>query len=93
MGEIFNRILASVKEDRFLVSWHADERCEQRQVAVWQVVARLEDARVQQERPASEPHPSIVVRQTLVDGAEVEVVWPWMPESDRAMLVTVYFRG
>ena len=91
MGETFDRIRASVREDRFLVSWHADERCEERQVAVWQVVAGLEDARVRQERPASEPHPSIVVRQALVDGTEVEVVWAWMPESDRAMLVTVYF--
>lgn len=91
MGETFDRIRASVREDRFLVSWHADERCEERQVAVWQVVAGLEDARLQQERPASEPHPSIVVQQALVDGTEVEVVWAWMPESDRAMLVTVYF--
>jgi hypothetical protein len=60
-----------------------------RQVVVWQVVAGLEDARLQGKRPASEPHPSIVVRQELVDGTEVEVVRAWMPESGRAMLVTV----
>jgi hypothetical protein len=89
MGELFDRIRAAVRDDRFLVSWHADDRCEQRQVAVWQVVAGLEDARLQGERPASEPHPSLVVRQELVDGTEVEVVRAWMPESGRAMLVTV----
>ncbi len=91
MGEIFDRIRAAVRDDHFLVSWHADERCEQRQLAVWQVVAGLEDARLQSERQASQPHPSIVVREELVDGTEVEVVWAWMPESGRAMLVTVYF--
>jgi len=91
MGEIFDRIRAAVRDDRFLVSWHADERCEQRQVAAWQVVAGLEDARLLSEREASEPHPSIIVREELVDGTEVEVVWAWMPESGRAILVTVYF--
>ncbi len=91
MGKIFERILASVSKDRFLVSCHADERCEEREVAVWQVVAGLKEARVQEERPSSEPHPSIMVRQDLADGTEVEVVWAWMPQSDRAMLVTVYF--
>ena len=58
---------------------------------MWQVVVGLKDARVQEERPSSEPHPSVVVRQDLADGTEVEVVWAWMPKSDRAMLVTVYF--
>jgi hypothetical protein len=91
MGEFFGRIVAAVRDDRFLVSWHADERCDERQVAAWQVVAGLENARLQCERPRSEPHPSIVVREELVDGTEVEVVWAWMPESGRAMLVTVYF--
>ena len=91
MGGLFDRIRAAVREDRFLVSWHADERCEERQVAVWQVVAGLEEARLERERPASKPNPSIVVRQQLADGTEVEVVWAWMPESRRAILVTVYF--
>jgi len=90
MGQLFDRIRTAVSEDRLLVSWHADERCEEREVAVWQVVASLEDARLLRERPASKPHPSIVVRQELADGTEVEVIWAWMPESGRAMLVTVY---
>ena len=41
--------------------------------------------------PADEPHPSIVVREELADGTDVEVIWAWLPESRRAMLVTVYF--
>ena len=53
MGELFDRIVAAVNAERFLVSWHADERCEQRQVAVWQVVTGLERGRLQAERPTA----------------------------------------
>ena len=39
MGKLFDKIRSAVREDRFLVSWHADERAEEREVAVWQLVA------------------------------------------------------
>lgn len=88
---MFDRIRLAVREDRFLVSWHADQRAEEREVSVWQLVAGLEEGRLERERPASKPHPSVVVREALADGSEVEVVWAWLPESQRAMFVTVYF--
>jgi hypothetical protein len=91
MGKLFDKIRSAVRDDRFLVSWHADERVEEREVAVWKLVAGLEEAKLERERPASKPHPSIVVRQELADGIEVEAIWAWLPESRRAMLVTVYF--
>jgi hypothetical protein len=91
MGKLFERIRATVRDGRFLVSWHADERSEEREVTVWQLVAGLEEAQLERERPASKPHPSVVVREELADGTEVEVIWAWLPESGRAMLVTVYF--
>ncbi len=34
------------------------------------------------------PHPSVVVREDLVDGTEVEAVWAWLPESE----IAKYFR-
>jgi hypothetical protein len=91
MGRLFDDIRAAVRNDRFLVSWHADERCEERGVTDWQVVAGLDDAELVTERPESLPNPSIVIRQILIDGSEVEVVWSWLPQSRRAILVTVYF--
>ncbi|HEY2250257.1 MAG TPA: DUF4258 domain-containing protein [Planctomycetaceae bacterium] len=92
MGALLEKIRRAVREDRFLVSWHADERCEERGVTDWQLVAGLEDAELVRERPASQPNPSVVVRQLLIDGSEVEVIWSWLATSDRAILVTVYFR-
>ena len=92
MGKLFDPIRQAVREDRYLVGWHADERCEERGVTDWQLIAGLDDAELVRERPASKPNPSVVVRQTLDDGSEVEVIWSWLAESRRAKLVTVYFR-
>jgi len=92
MGKLLDRIRRAVNDERFIVSWHADERCEEREVAVWQLVAALDDAELVRERPQSKPLPSVVVRQELADGSEVEAIWAWMSQSGRAKLVTVYFR-
>jgi hypothetical protein len=92
MGRIWEQIRSAVGEDRFIVSWHADERCEERGVTEWQLVAGIDNAELVNERPASRPNPSVIVRQELVDGATVEVIWAWLPESRRAKLVTVFFR-
>jgi hypothetical protein len=93
MAKLFSNIRSAVNEDRFLVSWHADEQCEEREVTVWQIVTGLEDAELLRERPRSKPNPSVVVRQILADGREVEVVWSWLSATRQAKLVTVYFRG
>jgi len=92
MGRLYGRIPDAVRNDRFVVSWHADERCEERGVAAWQLVAALDDAELVRERPESKPNPSVVVRQELSDRSEVEVIWAWLSQSERAKLVTVYFR-
>lgn len=93
MGKVLKEIQRAVLDDRFVVSWHADERCEEREVSIWKLAVGIEDAQLVRERPRSKPHPSVVVRQTLADGSDVEVVWAWLAGSRRAKLVTVYFRG
>ena len=92
MGKLLENIVAAVRADRFIVSWHADERCEERGVTAWQLVAGIEDADLVRERPRSKPNPSVVLRQQLADGSEVETIWAWLAETKRAMLVTVYYR-
>jgi len=92
MSKLFDNIRNAVRSDQLVVSWHADDSLEKREVTTWQIVAGLESATLIRERPRSQPNPSIVVRQELPDGSEVEVVWSWLAESKRAKLVTVYFR-
>jgi hypothetical protein len=92
VGKLLDSIVDAVQQDRFVISWHADERCEERGVAAWQLVAGIDDAVLLRERPRSKPNPSILVRQQLADGSEVEAIWAWLAESKRSMLVTVYFR-
>lgn len=91
MGKLFENIRNAVQEERYLVSWHADARCEERGVTDWQIVAGLEDAKLVRERPRSKPNPSVVVRQVLADGSELEVIWAWLAHSRRAKLVTLFF--
>jgi hypothetical protein len=85
-GSLFRQIQSAVADDRFLVSWHADERCEERGVSAWQLVSGLADAR------RSKPNPSVVVREELADGTAVEAIWSWHAEARQAVLVTVYFK-
>jgi hypothetical protein len=91
MGKLYERICRAVREDRFIVSFHADERWEERGVSAWQLVSGLDASALVRERPRSQPNPSVVVRTELVDGSEVEVIWSWLEASQRAQLVTVYF--
>lgn len=93
MAELWDLIRDAVLDDRYLVSWHADERCEEREIATWQVVAGAVDASLVEERPWDEPNPSVVTRELLPNGDEVEVVWSWLQGSKRAQLVTVCFPG
>ena len=58
---------------------------------MWQLIVGLDDAELVRERPRSKPHASVVVREVLADGSEVESIWAWMKASNRAKLVTVYF--
>jgi hypothetical protein len=91
MSVLWDKIRAAVIEERYLVSIHADGRCEERGITDWQVVAGVVDAEVEEERSSDQPNPSVVVRQTLPDGSEIVAVWAWLSRSRRAKLVTVYF--
>jgi hypothetical protein len=92
VGKLLDNIVAAIGAERFVVSWHADERCEERGVTAWQLVAGIAAAELVRERPRSKPNPSVILRQQLADGSEAEVIWAWLADSGRAMLVTVYFR-
>lgn len=85
-------IRQAVADERYLVSWHADDRFESRGISEWQLISSLDTAQLVRERHHSKPNPSVIVRQVLADGQEVEVIWSWLSRSRRAKLVTVYFR-
>jgi len=91
VSRLVDRIREAVETGRYIVSWHAYERCEERRISAWQVAAGLREGRLIEQRPHSVPNPSMVVRQVLADGSEVVSVWSWLGESRRAKLVTVFF--
>ena len=91
VSRLVEKIRRAVREDRFLVSYHADERRQERVVSIWQIATGFEDAAVVRERPTSRPYPSVVVRQFLPDETEVEVIRAWLSRTRRANLATVFF--
>lgn len=92
MGRLHDRIVKAIAEDRVIVSWHADEQCEERGISAWQLIAGARSASLIRERPRSKPNPSIVLLQELLDGSRVETVWAWLVTSGRAKLVTAYWK-
>lgn len=89
---LWQSITAAVEREQYLFSVHARRRLEERRIAHWQVVDGVRTAEVVEGRPDDEPNPSVVVREMLVDGTEIEAVWAWLAKSRSALLVTVYFR-
>jgi len=91
VSKLLDNIVTAINADRFIVSWHADERCEERGISAWQLAAGIDDALLLHERPRSKPNPSVILRQRLSDASVAESIWAWLPETRRALLVTVYF--
>jgi hypothetical protein len=91
MGRLFEQIRALVSNERYLVGLHASERLEERGILEWQAVAGLESGHLLEEKPEAVPNPAIEVLEELPDGTEFKAVWSFLPRSNLAKLVTVYF--
>jgi hypothetical protein len=91
MSDLWPAIKTAVRDDRYVVSMHAERRCQMRRIESWQLVIGIEDATVEAIRPRTRPFPSVVVKNLLADGSEVTAVWSWIKSRGIAKLVTVYF--
>lgn len=91
MNSLFETVRELVRADRYLVGLHASERLEERGTLECQAVGGLDDGVLALERPRSQPHPAIEVRQSLPDGTEFKAVWSLMREANVAKLVTVHY--
>ncbi|HEX8322728.1 MAG TPA: DUF4258 domain-containing protein [Tepidisphaeraceae bacterium] len=91
MSRLWQAIRDAIVEERYLISFHADERCEERGMSSWQLAAEVEAAELWRERPSSQPHASVILRQALASGEAVFAIWAWLPIESKALLVTVYF--
>ena len=88
---LFNIVRSLVASGRYVVGQHAAERLDERGILEWQIVDGVEHGDLLIERPNAQPNPTVEVRQTLVDGTEVKVVWAHLVSVDFAKLVTVHY--
>lgn len=91
MGKLHERIVESIRDEKYLVGLHAAERLEERGIIEWQVVAGAESGKLLAERIDTQPNPSIELQITLEDGTDCKAVWSYLPVSNVAKLVTVHF--
>lgn len=91
-SHLFPKIKQAVREERYVIGRHANERLRQRRIPAWQVTSGVESGTLVRERSNAKPNPVAEVRQQLPDGTPVKAVWAWI-ESDGgvAKLVTVHF--
>ncbi len=92
MGQLFENIKQAVRQERYVVSDHADERLRERKIELWQVVGGVEDGKLLMERPNETPLPVVEVEQLLADGTSVKVVWGWWQADNVAKLITVHLQ-
>jgi hypothetical protein len=91
MGELAENIRRAVREERYVIGDHADERLKERRIVDWQVVVGLEGARLLRERKDALPNPTAEFEAVLTDGTPVKAIWAWIPQYRMAKLVTVHF--
>ena len=84
-------IASAIGNENYLVSLHAQRRLRQREIELWQIEAGVTGWIVEEVRLDDLPNPSMVCKQSLPDGAEVTVVWAFVPEDGQALLVTAHF--
>lgn len=89
--ELLAWIKEAVREERYEVSIHADNRIEERGLMEWQIVMGLADADLLRAEPDDRPWPAILLSQLLPDGTEVLGKWSYRSRDRMARLVTVYF--
>lgn len=90
MGGLWSSIRQAVAEQRYYIGVHTDNQLGDRGVDAWHVAAEIGTARLRAERPTSKPNPTVIVRQALPNGEDVDLVWAWSPEHRVAKLVTVW---
>ncbi|HRK32129.1 MAG TPA: hypothetical protein PLD59_13760 [Tepidisphaeraceae bacterium] len=90
MSTLYASIRAAIADERLLISYHADERCEERSLTPWQLIGEFDSAEVIKEVPDSQPNPTILVRQRLADGTIILVVWAWLQAESKALMVTAF---
>ena len=91
MGQLADNIRKAVRDNRYVIGDHADERLKERRIMDWQVIAGLEDARLLTEREDSLPNPTAEFEASLADGTPIKAVWAWISRLRMAKLVTVHF--
>ena len=88
---MYARILKLISEDRWGLTWHANESIQDRKVEIWQVVGLTAEGRLLREVCEASPRPKVEVEIALPDGTAAKAAWGYDSSLDMAVLITVHF--
>ena len=91
VASLHDLILRLIGEDRWGLSWHANETIQERMVEIWQVVGLTPEGRLLREVSDAAPRPKVEIEIMLPDGTLGKAVWVYDKHVKRAILVTVHF--
>jgi hypothetical protein len=74
MLDLQARIIGLIREDRWGLTWHANESIQERGVEIWQIVGLTPEGRLLREVPNAKPRPTVEIEIALPDGTLAKVI-------------------
>lgn len=83
-------IIRAIDAKRHVVTDHADERSQDRQLETEDVFHSVRNGEIIENYPEDEPYPSCLIYGEDSTGEPIHSVWAYDEQRERAILITVY---
>lgn len=91
MPDLHPRIVSLIENERWGLTWYANESIQERGLQIWQAVGLTPEGRLMRELPDAKPRAKAEIEIMLPDGTSAKTIWAYDRHMDRAVLVTVHF--
>jgi len=83
-------IIEAIRHNRIRITDHADEEAQNDHISFEEIFFSVLQGEITEEYPTDKPYPSCLIYGDSFSGEPIHSVWAYNPETDWAVLVTVY---
>jgi len=83
-------IIEAIRHNRIRITDHADEEAQNDHISFEEIFFSVLQGEIIEEYPTDKPYPSCLIYGDSFSGEPIHSVWAYNPETDWAVLVTVY---
>jgi hypothetical protein len=83
-------IIEAIRHNRIRITDHADEEAQTDHISFEEIFFSVLQGEIIEEYPTDKPYPSCLIYGDSFSGEPIHSVWAYNPETDWAVLVTVY---